>query len=206
MKFIYLVALLFVTCSVFGQVNAVSAGIQNTAMSILYAGIPTKMEPFGGKNCENIRLVGCEKAENGSYFYTATASQVGQTVSISIEEKDIKGNYKVVHTTQYYVKSTPKPVLSWGGLADGTTDSVFSQTLSVGYESNVPFGKEKDNFIVESYSIVASGLKGSLDGTGSEISELHIEALKSITKKNKVSIQVKYSGNSSGLATSMFDL
>jgi hypothetical protein len=206
MKFIYLVASLVVTCSIYGQVNSLDIGIQNTGMSILYAGIPIKMEPFGGKNCENIRLVGCEKAEDGSYFYTATASQVGQTVSISVEEKDKKGNYKVVHTTQYLVKATPRPYLFWGENEDGSIVTLLSPKLKVKYGDNVPFNPLKDSFVVSSYSISVSGLKGVLEGEGSEISELHLEALKNIVKGSKVVIQVKYSGTSSGYVSAMFEL
>ena len=104
------------------------------------------------------------------------------------------------------IKSAPKPELSWVGFTDGSTVSAFSQTLSVGYGDNVPYGKGKDNFIVDGYSIVVSGLKGSLEGEGSEISELHLEALKAISIGNKVSISVKYTGNSSGRVTAMFEL
>jgi hypothetical protein len=204
MKFIFLVASLFITCSIFSQVNAVSAGIQNTGMSILYAGIPIKMEPFGGKNCENIRLVGCEKAEDGGYFYTATASQIGQTVSISVEEKDKKGNYKVVHTTQYLVKPSPKPELMWGDLTDGGKVSSLVSNLTVAYGNNVLLSGK--NFTVEGYSIVASGVKGTLEGTGSEISEIHLLALKSLPAGTMVSFSVKYSGAGAGRRTAMFEL
>jgi hypothetical protein len=204
MKFIYLVASLFITCSIFSQVNSLSAGIQNTGMSILYAGIPIKMEPFGGKNCENIRLVGCEKAEDGSYFYTATQSQVGNTVSISVEEKDKKGNYKVVHTTKYLVKPAPKPELMWGDLTDGGKVSSLVSNLSVAYGNNVLLSGE--NFTVEGYSISASGVKGILEGTGSEISEIHMLALKSLPAGTMVSISVRFSGTKAGRRTGMFEL
>jgi hypothetical protein len=206
MKFIYLVASLFITCSIFSQVNSLSARIQNTGMSILYAGIPIEMQPFGGKNCENIRLVGCEKAEEGGYFYTATASQIGQTVSISVEEKDKKGNYKVVHTTKYLVKPAPSPELMWGDLTDGEVADKLAGSLVVRYDDNVPFTPAKGSFTVTSYSISVSGLKGTLEGTGSEISEIHLEALKNIAKGSKVAIQVKYSGTSSGMLSAMFEL
>jgi hypothetical protein len=147
-----------------------------------------------------------QKNEEGKYIVTPTQSQVGTQLSISVEEKDKKGNYKVVHTTNFLIKQAPKPELSWGGFTDGSTVSALSQTLSVGYGDNVPFGKGKDNFLVDSYSIVVSGLKGSLEGEGSEISELHLEALKAISKGSKVSISIKYSGNSSGRVTAMFEL
>ena len=204
MKFIYLVASLFITCSIFSQVNSLSAGILNTGMSILYAGIPIKMEPFGGKNCENIRLVGCEKAEDGSYFYTATQSQVGNTVSISVEEKDKKGNYKVVHTTKYLVKPSPKPELKWGDLTDGAKVSSLVSNLSVAYGNNVRLSGE--NFTVEGYSISVSGVTGTLQGTDGEISEINLLALKSLPAGTMVSISVRYSGTSSGRTTAMFEL
>ncbi len=204
MKFIYLVASLVVTYSIYGQVNSLEIGIQNTGMSILYAGIPIKMEPFGGKNCETIRLVGCEKAEDGSYFYTATQSQVGQTVSISVEEKDKKGNYKVVHTWQYLVKPAPTPELMWGDLTDGGKVSSWVSNLTVAYGNNVLLSGK--NFTVEGYSIVASGVKGTLEGTGSEISEIHLLALKSLPSGTMVSISVKYTGTGAGRRTAMFEL
>ena len=206
MKIIYSIAAVFGIFTAFGQVNEVTGHVQNTSISVLYAGVPHEIVPFGGKNCENVRIAGIQKNEEGKYIVTPTQSQVGTQLSISVEEKDKKGNYKVVHTTNYMIKPAPKPELSWGGLTDGSTVSALSQILSVGYGDNVPFGKGKDNFTVEGYSIVVSGLKGSLEGEGNEISELHVEALKAISKGSKVSISVRYSGNASGYVSAMFDL
>ena len=206
MKIIYSIVAVFGIFTAFGQVEEREGHVQNTSIPVLYAGVPQEIVPFGGKNCENIRIAGMQKNEEGKYIVTPTQSQVGTQLSISVEEKDKKGNYKVVYTNSYIVKPAPKPELSWGGFTDGSTVSSFSQILSVGYGDNVPFGKGKDNFTVEGYSIVVSGLKGSLEGEGSEISELHLEALKAISKGSKVSISVRYSGNASGYVSAMFDL
>jgi hypothetical protein len=206
MKIIYSILAVFGMFTAVGQVYEVTGHVQNTSISVLYAGIPQEIVPFGGKNCENIRIAGMQKNEEGKYIVTPTQSQVGTQLSISVEEKDKKGNYKVVHTTNYLIKPAPKPELSWGGFTEGSIVSDFSPSLTVGYGGNIPFGKGKDNFLVDGYTIVVFGLKGSLEGEGSEISELHLEALKAISKGSKVSISVKYTGNSSGRVTAMFEL
>jgi hypothetical protein len=206
MKIIYSIAAVFGIFTAFGQVNELTGHVQNTSISVLYAGIPQEIVPFGGKNCENIRIAGMQKNEEGKYIVTPTQSQVGTQLSISVEEKDKKGNYKVVHTNSYIVKPAPNPELSWGGFTDGSIVSDFSPSLTVGYGDNIPFGKGKDNFNISSYVISVSGLKGTLEGEGSEISELHLEALKSISKGNNISISVKFNGNKSGQRTAMFKL
>jgi len=206
MKIIYSILAVFGVFTAVGQVNEVTGHVQNNSISVLYAGFPQEIVPFGGKNCENIRIAGMQKNEEGKYIVTPTQSQVGTQLSISVEEKDKKGNYKVVHTTNYLIKPAPFLELSWGGFTDGSIVSDFSPSLTVGYGDNIPFGRDKNNFTVASYVISVSGLKGTLEGEGSEISELHLEALKAISKGSKVSISVKYSGNSSGRRTAMFEL
>ena len=206
MKKVFIIIAVFGMFTAFCQVNDIQGHIQNTGMSILYAGIPQEIIPFGGKNCENIRIAGMQKNEEGKYIVTPEFSQVGSYLTLSVEEKDKKGNYKVVHSTNYLVKSTPKPELFWGGISDGGLISVFPSKLEVKFGNNVLLGPSFGNFIVESYSIAVSGLSGTLEGTGSEISELHLAALKAMAKGSKVSISIRYSGTSKGRVTAMFDL
>ena len=54
--------------------------------------------------------------------------------------------------------------------------------------------------------IIASNLKGSLEGAGGTLSQEHIQALKKLPIGTKVSILVNYSGESSGIITAMFEL
>jgi hypothetical protein len=201
MKKLILAGQFFLATFVFSQeYNSKSAIIETPEMQVFYEGIPIlfNVEAFG--EYKDLQL-------NIPNPYTAAPGTAGSVVEVTCTAINKKGKrVNLEGSRKFYVKRTPKPELFWGGLSDGTVDSVLSQTLSVGYGSNVPFGKGKDNFTVESYSIVVSGIKGSLDGTGSEISELHLKALKSISKKNKALIQVRYSGNSSGLVAAMFEL
>ena len=201
MKKIILVGQLFLaTFSFCQEYNSKSAIIETPEMQVFYEGIPIllNVEAFG--EYKDLQL-------NIPNPYTAAPGTAGTTVTVTCSAINKKGKrVNLEGSRKFTVKRTPKPELSWGGFTNGSTVSALSQILSVGYGDNVPFGKGKDNFTVEGYSIVVSGLKGSLEGEGSEISELHLEALKAISKGNKITIQVKYSGSSNGLITSMFEL
>ena len=201
MKKLILVGQLFLATFTFCQeYNSKSAIIETPEMQVFYEGIPIllNVEAFG--EYKDLQL-------NIPNPYTAAPGTAGTAVTVTCTAINKKGKrVNLEGSRKFTVKKTPKPELSWGGFTDGSTASALSQTLSLGYGDNVPFGKGKDNFTVESYSIVVSGLKGSLEGSGGEISELHLEALKAIPKGSKVSISAKYSGNSSGYVSAMFEL
>jgi hypothetical protein len=200
MKNMFFVSFLSVSILSYSQseFNSKTASIETPEIMVFYEGIPIEI---------NAQAIGYREVKlNVPNPYTAPAGSAGQIVSVFCTGITLKGKEVPLGRKNFIVKKAPKPELSWGGFTDGSTVSVPLQTLSLGYEDNVPFGKGKDNFTVESYSISVSGLKGTLDGEGSEISELHLEALKNIAKGSKVAIQVKYSGTSSGYVSAMFDL
>ena len=199
-KLILVGQLFFSTFSFCQEYNSKSAIIETPEMQVFYESIPIflNVEAFG--EYKDIQL-------NIPNPYTAAPGSAGSFIEVTCTAINKKGKrVNLEGSRRFYVKRAPKPELSWGGFTDGSTVNVPLRTLSLGYEDNVPFGKGKDNFTVESYSISVSGLKGTLDGEGSEISELHLEALKNIAKGSKVAIQVKYSGTSSGYVSAMFDL
>ena len=181
MKKLILVGQLFLATFTFCQeYNSKSAIIETPEMQVFYEGIPIllNVEAFG--EYKDLQL-------NIPNPYTAAPGTAGTAVTVTCTAINKKGKrVNLEGSRKFTVKKTPKPELSWGGFTDGSTVSALSQTLN--------------------YSIVVSGLKGSLEGTGSEISELHLEALKAISKGSKVSISVKYSGNSSGYVSAMFEL
>ncbi|MBM3452547.1 MAG: hypothetical protein FJX84_05315 [Bacteroidetes bacterium] len=199
-KIIFVGQLFFATIAFCQEFNSKSAIIETPEMQVFYEGIPIllNVEAFG--EYKDIQL-------NIPNPYTAPPGSAGSIVTVTCSAVNKKGKrVDLEGCRKFTVKKTPKPELSWGGFTDGSTVRAFSQTLSVGYGDNVPFGKGKDNFTVVGYVISVYGLKGTLEGEGSEISELHLEALKAISKGNKITIQVKYSGSSNGLITSMFEL
>jgi hypothetical protein len=201
MKKLILVGQIFLATISHGQeYNSKSAIIETPEMQVFYEGIPIllNVEAFG--EYTDLQL-------NIPNPYTAAPGSAGSVIEVTCSAINKKGKrVNLEGSRKFTVKKTPKPELSWGGFEEGTTVSVLPSSLTVEYGDNVPFGKGKENFTVESYSIVVSGLKGSLEGAGGEISELHLEALKAISKGSKVSISVKYSGKSSGYISAMYEL
>ena len=201
MKKLILVGQIFLATISFGQeFNSKSAIIETPEMQVFYEGIPIllNVEAFG--EYKDLQL-------NIPNPYTASPGSAGSVVTVTCSAVNKKGKrVQLEGVRKFTVKKTPKPELSWGGFEEGKTISVLPSRLTVEYGDNIPFGKSMSNFTVESYSIIVQGLKGSLEGTGSEISELHLEALKEISKGKKVSISVKYSGTSSGYISAMYEL
>ena len=201
MKKIFCLLALFISTTQisFGQENSGYTIIEQEGMDVVYAGIPMSFTAVGG---------GSEYVSTSATPSTVTASanQVGQYITVQCIGKDKKGKEVVLGSKKYLVKPTPTPNLYLGDYEDGSILDSIPAMLKVSYGDNIPFSPSKGNFNITQYSIVVSGLKGSLEGEGSEISELHLEALKAISKGNKITIQVKYSGSSNGLITSMFEL
>jgi|688.fasta_scaffold103212_3 hypothetical protein len=197
-KFLLLISIFSLSNLYFSQKYEKEATISNQDIKVVYAGIPMSFSASAMGNYENVYV--------SPEVIVPTQDQVGSYVTINCIGVDKKGKEKVIGSEKYLVKPTPKPELKWGGFLDNERVSSFSPELSVAFGDNIPFVKEKGNFTVESYVIAVSGLKGTLNGEGSEISEIHLVALKNITKGSKVAIQVKYSGTSSGMLSAMFEL
>jgi hypothetical protein len=138
--------------------------------------------------------------------YTAPAGSAGSIITVQCTGITLKGKEVPLGVKRFTVKKAPKPGLYWNDVTDGEVANKLAGSLVVRYDDNVPFTPAKGSFTVESYVIAVSGLKGTLNGEGSEISEIHLVALKNITKGSKVAIQVKYSGTSSGMLSAMFEL
>jgi hypothetical protein len=197
-KFLLLISIFGLSNLYFSQKYAKEATISNQDIKVVYAGIQMSFSASAMGNYENVYV--------SPEVIVPTQDQVGSYVTINCIGVDKKGKEKVIGSEKYLVKPTPKPNLYLGDFEDGSILDSIPAVLRVSYGDNIPFSPSKGSFNITQYSIVVSGLKGSLEGEGSEISELHLEALKSITKGSKVSIQVRYSGNSSGLVTAMFEL
>jgi hypothetical protein len=197
-KLLLLISIFGLSNLYFSQKYDKAATISNQDIKVVYAGIPMTFRAAAMGNYENVYV--------SPSTVTATTEQVGTYITVNCIGVDKKGKEKVIGSEKYLVKRTPKPELKWGGFLDNERVSSFSPELSVAFGDNIPFAKEKAKFNVESYVISVSGLKGTLEGTGSEISEIHLEALKNIAKGSKVAIQVRYSGTASGMLSAMFEL
>lgn len=192
-KVIVIASLFFCSFGAWGQ----SYGIEIPDMNVVYAGIP--MEIKGGV-CGNYKSVNVNPN-----IINAPQSMVGLSVSVIISAKDSQGTNVSLGSKRFIVKPTPKPELLWNGVADGGRGIKSAGNLTCAFGSNVPFDPSKGQFAVESYSIIVSGIKGSLEGTGGTISPAHLNALKEI-KEGKVTISVKYSGTAEGRVSAMFEI
>jgi hypothetical protein len=176
--------------------NAQSYGIEIPEMNVVFAGIPAI---FTGGACGEYKKVFVSPAT-----VTASASQVGTYVTVSASGIDKSGKSVSLGGKKYLVKATPKPELFWNGVGEAGKANKSAGNLTCRFGDNVPFSPSLGQFRIESYSITVSGVKGSLDGSGSTISPAHISVLKEVS--GKASISVKYSGTSEGKVTAMFDL
>jgi hypothetical protein len=180
------------------EFNSKEGVIETPEMQVFYEGIPIEI---------NAQAIGYREVKlNVPNPYTAPAGSAGLIITVQCTGITLKGKEVPLGFKRFPVKKAPKPELYWNDVTDGEVADKLAGSLVVRYDDNVPFTPAKGSFTVTSYSISVSGLKGTLEGTGSEISEIHLEALKNIAKGSKVSIQVRYSGNSSGLVTAMFEL
>jgi len=194
MKKITVIVSLFISSfGVWGQ----SYGIELPDMNVVYAGIPME---FTGGACGDYKSVSVSPS-----FVTATTAQVGSYITINATAIDNKGKSVSLAGRKFLVKATPKPELYWNGVADGGRGNKNGGSLTCRFGDNVPFLPSLGKFTVESYSIIISGIKGSLEGTGGAISPAHLNALKEI-KEGKVTISVKYSGTAEGRVSAMFDI
>ena len=172
--------------------------IETTEMQVFYEGIPIEI---------NAQAIGYREVKlSVPSPYTAPAGSAGQSITVNCTGITLNGKEVPLGLKRFMVKKAPKPEVYWGSSLSGEKVNEISSNLRVGYGDNVPFGIGKDNFKVEKYYIVVPGMKGALEGEGSEISELHLAALKALPKGNKVSIQVICSGPYNGPMDGMFEL
>jgi hypothetical protein len=136
---------------------------------------------------------------------TATAGQVGSYITVTASGTDSKGTRVTFAGQKYLVKAAPKPELKWNGIGEGGRAIKSAGTLSCAFGDNVPFSPNKGSFQVVSYIITVSGVKGSLEGPGSNISPAHLNAIKGVGA-GSCAISVKYSGTASGRVSATFTL
>jgi hypothetical protein len=173
--------------------NAQSYGIETPEMNVVFAGIPAT---FTGGACGEYKKVTVSPA-------TVTASLGMKTVTVLASAIDKKGNSVSLGSKTYIVKPSPKPELFWNGIGDGGSATKGSGgNLTCRFGDNVPFDPSLGKFSITSYTITLDGLKGSLQGSGSTISEAHLNVLKNMT--GRATISVKYTGTASGTITAMF--
>jgi hypothetical protein len=177
--------------------NAQSYGIETPEMNVVFAGIPAT---FTGGACGDYKSVTVSPKT-----VTASQSQVGSYITVNTTAIDNKGRSVSLAGRKFLVKATPKPELYWNGIADGGRGNKSAGNLTCAFGNSVPFLPSLGKFTVESYSIIVSGMKGGLEGTGGTISPAHLNALKEI-KEGKVTISVKYSGTAEGRVSAMFDI
>lgn len=187
------------TSGLFAQnYNSTTASIETPEMQVFYEGIPIEI---------NAQAVGYREVKlSVPSPYTAPAGSAGQSITVTCTGITLNGKEVPLGFKRFIVKKAPKPEVYWGNSSSGEKVNEILSNLRVGYGDNVPFGIGKDNFKVEKYYIVVPGMKGTLEGEGSEISELHLGALKALPKGSKVSIQITYSGQSAGLVDALFEL
>lgn len=176
--------------------NAQSYGIEIPEMNVVFAGIPAT---FTGGACGEYKKVTVSPST-----VTASSSQIGSYISVSGTAIDKSGKTVSLGGQKFLVKATPKPELFWNGVGEAGKANKSAGSLTCRFGDNVPFAPSLGQFTIESYSITVSGIKGSLDGSGSTISPAHISVLKEVS--GKASISVKYSGTSEGKVSAMFDL
>jgi hypothetical protein len=181
----------------FAQKNALEAAFEQVGMDIVYAGIPMEFQAGGGG-------AGYDNVKASPSVVVATASQVGQYITVQCIGTNKNGKEVVLGEKKYLVKPTPKPNLYLGDFEDGATLDSIPAILNIKLGDDIPFDKSKTKFDINSYSISVSGVKGSLDGAGNTISEAHLKILSGAARGSAFSIQVKYSGTSQGIASAMF--
>jgi hypothetical protein len=176
--------------------NAQSYGIEIPEMNVVFAGIPAT---FTGGACGEYKKVTVSPST-----VTASSSQIGSYITVSGTAIDKSGKTVSLGGQKFLVKATPKPELFWNGVGEAGKANKSAGSLTCRFGDNVPFSPSLGQFSITSYTITLDGLKGSLQGSGSTISEAHLNVLKNMT--GRASISVKYTGTASGITTAMFDL
>ena len=181
----------------FAQKNAMEAAFEQVGMDVVYVGIPMVFQAGGGG-------AGYDNVKASPEIVNATPQQVGQYITVQCIGTNKNGKEVVLGEKKYLVKPTPKPNLYLGDYEDGATLDSIPSMFKVSFGDNIPFSSAKGKFEVTSYSISVSGIKGSLDGAGNTISEAHLKILSGAARGSAFSVQVKYSGTSTGIVSAMF--
>jgi hypothetical protein len=177
--------------------NEKEASIVCKDLMVVYAGIPMDFKASATGMYKNVRAV--------PERVVATQAQIGQTISVRATGTDSKGSTVTFAAQNYLVKPTPKAELFWNGQSDGGRPNKSAGSLTCAFGNTVPFDKSKGNFTVVSYVLSVSGLKGAVQGSGSQISAAHLTLIRN-AGAGKCTISVQYNGTASGKATAMFDI
>ena len=179
------------------QKNDKEAVIELEGMDVVYVGIPMAFQAGGGG-------AGYNNVKVSPETINATPQQIGQYITVQCIGTNKNGKEVVLGEKKYLVKPTPKPNLYLGEFDEGATLDSIPSMLKVSFGDNIPFSSAKGKFEVTSYSISVSGIKGSLDGAGNTISEAHLKILSGAARGSAFSVQVKYSGTTTGIVSAMF--
>ena len=175
-----------------------TASIETPEMQVFYEGIPIELKASATGMYKNVRM-------SVPSPYKAAIGSAGSIVTVTLSGTDSKGSSVSLGSKKFTVKKAPKPNLYWGGVEDGGRANKGAGALACRYGDNVPFLPSKGSFSILSYSITIPGIKGSLEGSGGSISGAHLNILKG-APPGKIAIQVRYTGTSPGLSTSMFTI
>ncbi len=182
------------------QQNSITAAIETPEMQVFYEGIPCELYPQEFGEYSDIEL-------NIPNPYVAAIGTAGTAVIVTCTGVNKKGKrVQLKGSKQFLVKKAPKPNLYLDGFSDGSMVSLLNGELKVSYDDNVPFSNSINNFSAISYCIMVTNLKGTLEGTGSRISENHIQTLKNLPVGSRISVLVKYTGTMNGLLSAIFEL
>jgi hypothetical protein len=173
--------------------------VETPEMLVFYEGIPIELKSWATGDYKKVNM-------SVPSPYTAAQGSAGSEIAVSLSGIDKKGVTVSLGTKKFLVKKAPKPELVWGGVEDGGRANRSTSSLACRYGNDVPFSPSKGKFEILSYSIAIVGVKGSLDGLGSEISASHLSILKSLEGDGRITITVKYTGSGNGIVSSSFQL
>ena len=202
MKVNFLVTVIILVISHIGkaQANSYLGAIETPEIQVFYEGIPCELYPQAFGEYSDIEL-------NIPNPYVAAIGTAGTAVIVTCTGVNKKGKrVQLKGSKQFLVKKAPKPNLYLDGFSDGSMVSLLNGELKVSYDDNVPFSNAINNFSAISYCIMVTNLKGTLEGTGSRISENHIQTLKNLPIGSRISVLVKYTGTMNGLLSAIFEL
>jgi hypothetical protein len=176
--------------------NEKEAAIETPEMQVFYEGIPIELRASATGMYKKVSM-------SVPSPYTAPAGSAGKEILVSLTGTDASGKSVSLGSKKFKVKKAPSPELTWNGIAEGGRAIKTAGNLACAYGDNVPFLPSKGKFSIVNYSITVSGIKGSLDGSGSSISPAHLGILKGVTGGN-ITVQVRYAGTSGGLRSATF--
>ena len=171
--------------------------IETPEMLVFYEGIPIELKSWATGDYKKVNM-------SVPSPYTAPQGSAGREIAVSLSGVDKKGTTVSLGTKKFLVKKAPKPELIWNGIADGGRAMRSAGSLACRYGDNVPFSPSKGRFEILSYSIAVDGVIGSLEGSGSTISDSHLTALKAFEGEGRITITVRYTGSGNGIVSGSF--